>query len=388
MQEYTNNNAQTNTPQAKNPHLVTSIQPGFSIAVQYNEVVDIVEKHVPSGTKQKVKISFCNFESDWVFDRESVIFIEKDSQISFKKSPVDLSIDSQKKMLGQIFNFPKFKVTSLQESREIEQLFFKTHPTYLQYEKARELDPNLGTTRNIKSSFEYAIQEGPEDETWEEMYDRLRSLAGINTTSTSPDLTTTIVESSKRPFGSVVLVHCNVDSSAKLAIRGDGEGLTWHENTFLTQISGNCWALATNIDFSKVQAKIVKITSKGDVVWEQIDNNANRKFNSNEIQTCAPNIQGCSVPSEGKEEAKEQFFFKLAASPEDKLVVRGELGNRQQAIPLKFLGYDLWMLELACEPNKTMQFKILKGDAWERGPNRELTTGKNPSIVELKALQF
>ncbi len=97
---------------------------------------------------------------------------------------------------------------------------------------------------------------------------------------------------------------------------------------------------------------------------------------------------GKSLIEEGKEEAKEQFFFKLAANPEDKLNVRGDMGNWQQAIPLKFLGKNLWMLELACEPNKTMQFKILKGDAWEQGPNRELTTGKNPSIVELKALQF
>lgn len=195
----------------------------------------------------------------------------------------------------------------------------------------------------------------------------------------------------QRNEGSVIFVNCDVGEDAIVGLRGEKEGLSWGQNTMLTQISQSLWALPTNIDLSKVEGKFVRVPNQGEITWENIPNGKNRKFSSAAIQTCTPEIDGCNINFEGKGEAelKGHFVFKLNAHPQDNLVIRGEIKNWGESFALKHLGNGMWFLELPITTDKNeIKFKILKGDSWEKGEDRVLSLDPSQGIITLKDPEF
>lgn len=196
----------------------------------------------------------------------------------------------------------------------------------------------------------------------------------------------------KANSNSIVFVHCNIEPGSFLQMRGEGcSGLSWSDGIAFTHVSGNLWALATDIDISQAKVKLVKVTQNGTVVWEKGEN---RTFTGDAIQACIPQIEGSELPSEGKQEVqKEPLIIKFKADAQDngKLMLRGNGGGLtwDKGMPLISLGQDLWVAEIAStnNNNEKVTFKIVKEYPenkvlWETTENRLFTIGQKTEVLD------
>ena len=196
----------------------------------------------------------------------------------------------------------------------------------------------------------------------------------------------------KANSNSLIFVHCNIEPGSVLQMRGEGcTGLSWGNGIAFTHVSGNLWALATDIDISQAKVKLVKVAPNGTVVWE---NGENRTFTSDAFQTCIPQIEGSELPSDGKQEVKKEpliIKFKAEAQDNGKIMLRGEGGGLtwHKGMPLISLGQDLWIAEIAStnNNNEKVTFKIVKEYPenkvlWETTENRSFTLGQKPVVLD------